>query len=507
MHENRLVKSTRNMIFSFIYQTLSLILSFVSRTVFIHVLGNEYLGLNGIFSDILNLLSMADLGFGTAMAYSFYKPLADRDEYKLAALTTFYKRIYHIIAISVTVVGLALLPYLRFIVNTTEDIPLLELYYLFALANVVISYLFVYKTTILTADQKNYELVKITMWTSILKTILQIVTLFMLGNYILYLFLGILFQILNNIIASKKTERLYPFIKKNEKLKRDEQIDIFKSIKSVFIYKVSGTIFNATDNLLISMLISTAAVGIYSNYIMISAKLLLLLQIIFSALTASIGNIMAKEKADKQYEIFNAAQSISFILCGIITCVYCVTINDLILVWLGTGFMVTIETVMAITLNTYLSCILQPLWTYRDASGIYLKTKYVMLLAAIINIVLSIIMGKLLGIAGIVFASAIARMSTYFWYEPKILFSQYFKKSVKKYYMSIFTNIVLVLFMIFVLSKVFMKYEVKDWYSLIVKGLSSGIICLVFFLLVYCKTEGFKIILAKSKIILRKIKK
>lgn len=191
MSEGRVKRSAQNMVTGFLYQAITLILSFVSRTVFIQVLGKEYLGLNGIFSDVLTLLSMADLGFNTAMAYSFYKPLADRDEGRLVSLVTFYKKIYNVIALAVLTLGLLCIPFLKFIVNTEQDIPLMEVYYLFALANVVISYLFVYKTTLLTADQKNYKVVSINIVISTAKVLLQIVLLWLTKNYILYLAIGV----------------------------------------------------------------------------------------------------------------------------------------------------------------------------------------------------------------------------------------------------------------------------------------------------------------------------
>ena len=208
---SRIKNSARNMLSGFAYQFISLVLSFVSRTVFVHTLGTEYLGLNGIFSDVLNLLSMADLGFNTTMAYSFYKPLAEHDEEKLAGLIHFYKRVYNVIAGVVTVVGIAVIPFLKYIVNTEKEIPHLEVYYLFSLANVVISYLFVYKSTILTADQKNYKVVNISIWTSLLKTILQILALLLLQNYILYLAIGVAVQFFNNLMASREAQKQYPF--------------------------------------------------------------------------------------------------------------------------------------------------------------------------------------------------------------------------------------------------------------------------------------------------------
>lgn len=504
MSDSRVKKSTYNMIAGFLNQFLTLIFSFISRTVFISVLGKEYLGLNGIFADVLNLLSMADLGFNTAMAYSFYKPLAEHDEGRLAALVNFYRKVYNVIAVIVTVAGIAVIPFLRLIVNTEKEIPNLELYYLFALAGIVISYLFVYKTTILTADQKNYEVTKITIWTNLFKTVSQIVVLLLTHNYILYLAINVLFQFLNNLIASRKATKSYPYITKSEMLSKEEQKGIFANMKSVFIYKVSGTLFNATTNIMISVIVGTVAVGIYSNYQMVSQKLLLIIQIIFSALTASIGNVIVKESAEKRYEVFMAAQSVSFILCGIITCIFGVLANDLVNVWLGEDFLLSVNVLTALTLNTYLSCVLLPLWVYRDATGLYRKTKYIMLIGSFLYIVLAIVGGNLWGITGIILSSAIARLSTYFWYEPKLLFREYFERGPGKYYVSLLLNLLLVSATIVMLRCLLGEMAVDSWRSLIAKGIIVGVFCSFIFMTAYVKSPGFQIIWQKAKAILKR---
>ena len=496
---SRAANSAKNMLSGFTYQFVTLVLSFVSRTVFVRTLGTEYLGLNGIFSDVLNLLFMADLGFSTTMAYSFYKPLAEHDESKMAGLIHFYKRVYSVIAVTVTVCGIAVIPFLKYIINTEKEIEHLTVYYLFSLANVVISYLFIYKSTILTADQKNYKVVNISIWTNLLKTVLQIAALLLLHNYIIYLAIGVVIQFANNLIASKEAEKQYPFIKNGGDITKEEEKSIFKNMKSVFLYKFSGTLFNATDNILISVLIGTAMAGIYSNYLMVSNKLLLAVQIIFSALTASIGNVIVKEKSEKRYEIFRATQSVSFIMCGIIVSAFCILANDLVAVWLGSEFTIGTGAILAMTLNTYLSCVLQPLWVYRDATGMYVRTKYIMFAGAVLNIILSILLGMWIGLAGIILASALARLGTYFWYEPKILFREYFERGASGYYLALLKNVVLVILTILLLYHTLGKWEAQNWLQLIAKGAVIGIICCLVFVAAYCRTEGFRMICNKLK--------
>ena len=234
---SRTENSIINMFFGFAYQFITLILSFVSRTVFLQVLSVDYLGINGLFTDILQMLSLADLGFNTAMTYSFYKPLAEGNKAKIASLVKFYKQVYRVIAISVASIGLMLTPFIEYIVNAEQEIPLLQVYYLFSLAGVVVSYLYVYKTTLLVADQKNYYIVKISIIINIVKTVIQIISLILFRNYIVYLAIALCANFINNYIESKRAEKEYPYLTgETESLNPDEKKSIFKNLKSVFLY-------------------------------------------------------------------------------------------------------------------------------------------------------------------------------------------------------------------------------------------------------------------------------
>ena len=505
MSNSRTKRTLQNASVGAIYQIVLLILNFVSRTIFIQVLGKEFLGINSIFYDVLNLLSMADLGFSTAMSYTFYKPLADEDHDRIAALINFYKKIYNAVALIVGAVGLLLVPALPYIIKTDKPIEHLTLYYLIALGNSVLSYLFVYKTTLLTADQKNYVVTLANMIRSFVTMIIQVAVLIIWKNYALYLLVNLITGLANNILLSHRVEKEYSYIKdiKSDKLVEQEQRKkIFSNMKSVFIYKVSNTLFDATDNIIISTILGAAVTGVYSNYLTLSNKLLLVVQIIFSAMTASIGNLVASEGEKKRLEVFNAAQSFCFILCGIITCGYFTLVGDVIHIWLGgfgRGFELPLLTVCAISINTYMGCILLPLWTFRDATGIYNKTKYVMLYGAILNIVLSIVMGKMIGLAGVIFASAISRVLSYVWYEPRILFKEYFGIGAGKYFISLIKNFALVVGTTAILYWGSSKYRVNSIGALLLKILVVGSICVVMYMVLYGRTEGAQIIRNKIR--------
>lgn len=505
--ESRKLNSIRNIIFGYGNQILTLLLSFIGRTVFIKVLGEDYLGINGLFSDVLTMLSMADLGFGTAMVYSFYKPIAEHDEKRIAALIHFYKRIYNWIAFVVAVVGVMLIPFLKYLVNLDQGIPHLKIYYLFFLANTVISYLFVYKTSIINASQKNYLISQYQAIVNVVKTVVQIVALLVFHNYFIYLFIAIAATLANNLIASCKADQLYPEIRKShEELDTESKKSIFENMKSIFLYKVSGVLLNGTDNTLISIIVGTVWVGIYSNYNMIITAVNNFVNTLFSSVTASIGNVIVTEKSGKRYEVFKVMQMISLMIAATTVVIMYSVMNDLIFVWLGERFVLSNQILIAIMCNFYLGNILRPIWSYREATGLYMQTKYIMLIAAGINLVLSIVWGNLFGMSGIIFASAVSRLATYFWYEPKLLFKNYFEKSVGEFYIAIVKNIFLVVVLNIVISWIGRGFIIDTWGKLFLKVIIVGIITVIGVVCSYIKTDECKTLFEMAKEILKKIK-
>lgn len=478
--EGRFQKTARNVLFATINQFVSLALSIINRTLFIWVLGVEYLGISGLFADILTMLSLADLGLGTAMVYSYYKPLNNHEEEKIAQLTQFYKKIYMLIAIVVSVIGISLLPFLKYLVNLEKPIQNLNIYYLLMVGNTVASYLFVYKTSIINADQKNYIISKYQTITNCLRMLFQIVVLLVTKNYALYLLVQVLSTILNNVLMSKKADILYPYINnKVQKLENREKKSIFVNIKSMALYKVSLVVFSGIDNTLISVLVGTIWVGIYSNYNLIISTINSFINILYSSATASIGNVIAAENEERRYEVFQLIQVFSLVITTISTCCLYTLAPDLINLWLGNDFILDRATFVTILLNFYFNGLVHPIWSFREACGLYNRTKYVMLVAAIVNFVFSVVLGMRFGIAGILIASLIARITTYFWYEPKILFTEYFSRSEKNYYFPLAKNIALTLGICVFIHFTSNQITVVNWIEFILKTIFT-FVCTTF---------------------------
>lgn len=500
MGKSRIENTVRNIQYGTLNQIITILFSFINRTVFISILGAEYLGINGLFSEVLTMLSMADLGFGIAMSYSFYKPLAENNIKKIAALVSFYKKVYNIIAFAVAIIGLALVPFLHLIVNLEAAIPNVRLYYLLFLANTVISYLFVYKSSLINADQKNYLISKYQVIINTFKIVFQIILLLITKSYVVYLLIQVISTVMVNIFISNKADSMYPYIKENStELDKSERTQIYDNMKSIFLYKISGVFLNSTDNTIISTLIGTIWVGYYSNYNLIINALNSFINILYSSVTASVGNLVVKDTPKKRFEIFQSMQTVSLILTSFTTISFGLLINDFIGIWLGPEYILRQSVLIAILLNYYLSGVLRPIWTYRESTGLYVKTKYIMLIAAIINLILSLALGITFGMAGIIFASVLAKLLTYFWYEPKILFKEYFNENVNKYYSPLIKNFIITITLTVALFFISNSVVIGTWGYWVIKGFIVATIAIVSLILVYRNTNGFKLIISKFR--------
>jgi O-antigen/teichoic acid export membrane protein len=497
---NRTGNSARNLALGLINKMVIIVLSFVSRAIFIHILSVEYLGINSLFGDILNMLSLADLGFGTAMVYSFYKPLAEHDENKLSALITFYKKVYNIIALGVATIGLALIPFLELIINLEEPIPHLKVYYVICLSNSVISYLFAYKSSIIRADQKGYIVSKYDIWIKLLKTIVQILVLYLTHSYFIFLSLNVLSTLVNNLIISHVANKNYPYIKETVMLSKEEKNSIFTNLKSVFLYKIAGVIMSGTDNIIISILVSTVAVGLYSNYYAITMNQLgAVTAIVFNSLTASVGNLIVKEKPEKRYEVYKSMQMVGFMISGIfITCLYFLT-DEFIILWIGEEFLLGYKSLIVILLNFYLVVTFYPIRSFREATGLYQQIKYVLIITAILNIAFSFILGSYFGIAGVIGATVVAKLATIFWYEPYVLFKDFFGKKTRRFFVEHIINLILIMVSIVIIRSIMPSFENITVINWLIKATIAGSIVCVIYGIRYYRTEEFHNVVKKVK--------
>lgn len=442
MKNSRTANTAKNASFGLASQIVNIILSFISRTVFIYVLGVEYLGVNGLFTNILMLLSFAELGIGNAIIYGMYKPLATNDKEKIKSLMALYAKAYKVIGFIVFVAGLFVIPFMDYIIkdvpNIKENITLI---YILFLLNTSLSYFFVYKKSIITADQKNYIVLFYQQLFKIGQTLAQIFFLWLTGEYIIFLIIQILTTLLDNIYVSRKADEMYPFLKEGEvqRLEKDEQASIFANVKALFLYKFGSVVLNGTDNIIISAIIGITAVGLNSNYVLIISAITAIVGQIMNGFTASVGNLNAVGSNESKERAFNKIFFISAWMYGFCAVGLYLFLNKLIVLWIGEAFIFSDLVVFTIVLHFYVNSVHFTAYTYRVTMGLFVQGRWAPLAAAIINIVLSLLLGKVYGLAGIFFATSIARLLTTGIVDPILVYRNGFEKSPLIYFVKYFS--------------------------------------------------------------------
>jgi len=490
----RIKNSLKNIYTGLIGQCILLVTSFVSRTFFIKILGSTYLGVSGLFTNILSLLSLAELGVGQAITFSLYKPIANNDYNKINALMSIYQKIYRFVFCFVLVVGLSLTPFLRFIINDYETIPHITIIYILYVINSASSYLFVYRNTLITASQKNYVVNKINYIFSISMMVLQVISLLIFKNYFVYLIIQILTTITQNITIAVVSKKMFPYLdsKSVNKLADDEKNKLSKNIKSLMIYKIGTLALNSTDNILISKFVGIVKVGLYSNYLLITSTISGFLSTIFNNLTASIGNLNAVESNTKKIEMFYNINLATFWLYSVSSiCIFC-SANAFIQAWIGEEYLLTLRELFVIVLNVYIAGMLFAPFNYRQTMGLFVYGKLRPVISAIINIVASVYLGNIFGLEGVLWGTVIARLTTNGWYDPYIIFKKGLLTSPSKYFVDYILKLIY-----FVITGVICYYITSfisgfGFIAFICKAIVSFVISNLIILLIYFKTNEFK---------------
>lgn len=503
MTDSRVEKTKKNFIYALILQITKILLVFINRIIFVRILGPVYLGINGLFSNVLSMLSVADLGITTAMMYSLYKPLAEHDENKISMYINYFKKVYNVIAIVVLIIGISLIPVLKYMVNLPENVDNIYLYYMLLVLNTALTYLFVYKTTLLSADQKMYVINKYDTIFQFILFGLQILVLLITKSFTLYLLSNLLCTLLSNIIKAKKTDELYPYLKKEyTPINKQEKKSIFTNIKSLFLYKIGGVIQSNTDNILISIFVGTIVVGYYSNYSIIIMTITSFIALIFASIKASVGNYVYTQNIEEQLKMYNILEIFNFWLVGFCFICFIELIPPFIEICFGKEYLLSQSVLILASLNFYTSNIRQTLWTYRETTGMYNNSiKYITLITAIINIILSILLGKYYGLNGIIAATIISRMVYAWWKEPKIIFNKYFKISSKNYFIKYIFRLLYISIILVLINFICSYININNLYiSFVIKMLITIMTSAVLLLSPYIKND----VMVYLKKILRK---
>ena len=342
----------KNATWGVLYQLLVILLGFISRTFFIRYLGAEYLGISGLFTNILTLLSLTELGFASAVAFHLYGHLARNEEDEITGIMNYYKFIYRVVAAIVTCIGLILVPFLKYIIDETNfSLQYVTIIYILYLANTVSSYLFTYNNTLIIADQKDYRLTQINVIARFVLSISNIIVLVLFKNYIVYLITEIILATFFQFIKAQKVKRLYPYIERKIKISPSIKKNIWNDVKNIFAGKVSTVIVTSTDNILISVMLNLTTVGLYSNYSMLIGYIQTFLSQFTSATQASLGNMFASENKDYSNGVLKKLTVIEYFATSFCTTSLVVLLNPFIKLWIGDDYLLPFNVVVICVIN------------------------------------------------------------------------------------------------------------------------------------------------------------
>lgn len=470
------------------------VLGFICRMVFVRCLAVDYLGVNGLFTNILSMLSLAELGVGSAIVYALYKPLAQNDEEKIASLMQVYSKAYKAIGVLIGIVGIALMPFLNVAIqeqpNIAENMYVL---YLFNLFNTTSTYFFSYRSSLLIASQRNYIVSGINYIVTIVQSAIQMMALLIFQNYMVYLLIQSIGIFTYNVIVSKIAVKYFPYIKdKNAKpLPKNEKKALFSNIRDLMVYKVSSLLVNSTDNILITFFDGLVTTGVTSNYTLLVNTLNSLLSQLFNGLTASIGNHNASESTEKQYAMFQFLNMMNFWIFGWASLGIYFCSSDLVQLCFGKEYVLTDDIPFVMAVNFFTVGMMNAVWTYKHTLGLFHYGRFLQIFTGILNIVFSIVLGKNFGVFGILGATVLARMCTNLWYDPVAVYKYGFKKS-PLLYLKKYVNYLFIIIVAAVCCFVAFQFVNTDIFtSTILKIGLCSVICNLVFCAAFYKTDEF----------------
>ncbi len=522
---SRSQKSVKNMAISISSNVAIQIMHFVVRSVFLYTLGANYNGLDGLFSNILTMLSLADLGVGVAMAHTYYKPLAEKDEYKIKALVNLYSKIYTCIGLVIFTLGMAIMPFLDVIIGDIESIRKLglnvEFIYFWYVLNSAISYMFcAYKQTLLIADQKAYVVKNIQMFFTFFTAFAQISFLLIFRGkayvYYLYLISNILLQIARNLYTSNKCNKVYPFLKIKEKTRvlKEDINKLIKDVHALLLYRISIVVLSGSNNIIISKFLADGIknIGSYTNYTFLIGAVNTMLTQIFEAITASVGNLVAGIKkgvtqtSDKAYKTFKALHFANFWFFGMCSVVLWVMLDPFVRFWLGKTDILFMDkkVIFALVMNFYVTGVQMSTTAFRNAYGLFQQGKYRPVVMTILNIVFSIVFIQKFGLVGVFAGNILSRLLTVAWFDPYIVYKYGFNKSIFTFLRDYVIHFFIIIALGFVTEKAVCLFPADNLLWLILRAVVAVIISNGVLLIIYGKSEEFKFIFVRIKNMIKK---
>ena len=502
--------SIKNSICAMASNITAILIGIIAQIFFIKILGIEYLGLNGLFTNIISMLGIIELGMGSAIIYNLYRPMATGDSKTINSLMRFYKKAYNIITIIVLIIGLSITPFIDFFIEKiTIDINIYLVYVLFIL-DVVCSYILSYKRSILYADQRNYVINLVHMGYLVILNVFQLLFLMITKNYYIYLIVKIVMRLLENIVITVIVNANYKYlnVKNADPLDKEIENDIFTKIKALFFHKMGTFIVTGTDNIIISKFLGLAIVGLYYNYYLIINAVNVLFGQAITAITPSVGHLLIEDNKEKNYNTFKKLRFINFWISTFTGTAILVIMQTFIQAWLGKQYLLPEIVLFVLVINFYQKMMRSSYITFKEAAGIYYEDRFVPIIESLLNIIISVVFVQIIGLAGVFIGTIVSGLLLWAFSYPKFVYKKLFERSYLNYaketigYILLFVGISFFTYLIsmqITVSNIFVQLVMQAVIGLIIPNL---IIILLFF-----RTENFKYLLELKNNFKQKIRK
>lgn len=491
MKNSRTYNSLRNIGFGMINRLISIFFPFIVRTIFIKTLGEEYLGLNSLFSAVLQVLNLADLGFASAIVASMYKPIAEKNIEKVSALMSLYKKLYKMIGLGILLVGLVVTPFINHLISGNPPVGVnIYIVWLLYLINTVVSYLFfAYKVSLINAHQRSDITEKIGALCRIIFSLLQIVVVAVMKNIYLYVLLTVINSIVYNLWCAKECNKRYPEYTCSGELDIDTKAQITKNVAALALQKIGNTISVSLDSIIISAFLGLRIVAIYGNYYYIVSAVATFINLIYGAITASIGNSIAMEPVNKNFTDLKKFFFLNTWLIGWCSICFICLFQDFMTIWMGKELLFGIGTVFCLVLRFYFEQIRKVILTYKDAAGMWWADKWRPIVGCVVNLIFNIVLVKTIGVIGVMLSTVISYTFVEIPWETHALFKYYFKKQESLYYKQLLFNTLSVAISGLITYKVCTYISFNSFTSLIIKSIICIILPNLLFVLLNYKNQ------------------
>lgn len=492
----RTYKMKKNVTANIIMFILSMVMSFLARTIFIKTLGEISLGLSSLYTNILSMLNLSELGLSTAIGFSLYKKLADKSYEEIGSLMTFYKKVYRIIGISILIVGLMLLPFLHNFIKDS-NVQNYQLIFILYLLDVVVSYFVCYKDVLLESDQNGYTALKVKFFSMLLMYTAEIIILLTTENFVLYSLVFLITNNLGKILLNLYISNKYKYIDFNssKSISKNDKTNLVLNVKAMIFHKIGEYLVNSTDNLIISKMINLATVGLYVNYLSLVSILKSLISTVYGAIISSVGNLIVTESDDTSLKTFKLTEFVSFLFGGLFTICFYNCANSFVEIWIGNKYVLSDLIVLIISINFYLYCMLLPVNSFKSAAGLYDVDKYYAILQAVVNLIVSIVITHFYGLIGVLIGTTVSYISTVSWIKPYVIYKNIFKKNSKEYYIRQ-AKYIIEMFIIFIITRMILNNLIINQMVLnfIIAGVISTLIYIIVISILNYKTFEFNYI-------------